>query len=193
VSKTYILSEYIILTMPEDKKRINAFIPLDLYSQITHSGESLTDCITKALTLYFSSQGHKEVNQDILQEKNSDIEAFKKELEEFKKKEPENNNILQLQESKIKELQDQLKVKDDQIKVNEGHQNKRIEDLKNHIYLLDNQLRTKDDQIEKLNENMHKQAVHIQSLIQENSRLNTKLLPENTENKKSFWQSLKFW
>ena len=46
----------------------------------------------------------------------------------------------------------------------------------------------KDNHIEKLNENMHKQAVHIQTLIQENSKLNTKLLPENTENKKPWWK-----
>ena len=38
---------------------------------------------------------------------------------------------------------------------------------------------------------MHKQAVHIQILIQEqNSRLNIKLLPENTDSKKPWW---KFW
>jgi hypothetical protein len=40
------------------------------------------------------------------------------------------------------------------------------------------------------NENMYKQAIHIQSLIQENSRLNIKLLPENTEKSKPWW---KFW
>jgi len=66
----------------------------------------------------------------------------------------------------------------------------RIEDFKKQTYSLDNQLRTKDDQIEKLNENMHKQAVHIQTLIQEISQLNVKLIPENTENKKPWW---KFW
>jgi hypothetical protein len=48
----------------------------------------------------------------------------------------------------------------------------------------------KDDQIEKLSENMHKQAVYIQSLIQENSRSKIKLLPENMESKKPWW---KFW
>jgi len=32
---------------------------------------------------------------------------------------------------------------------------------------------------------MHKQAVHIQTLIQENSRLNIELLTENTETKKN--------
>jgi hypothetical protein len=41
-------------------------------------------------------------------------------------------------------------------------------------------------QIEKLDENMHKQVVHIQSLILENSRLNIKLLPENTEKSKQW-------
>jgi hypothetical protein len=46
------------------------------------------------------------------------------------------------------------------------------------------QLHTKAEQIEKLNENMHKQVVHIQSWIQENSMLNVKLLPENTKKNK---------
>lgn len=42
-------------------------------------------------------------------------------------------------------------------------------------------LHKKNKQIKKLNENIHKQAVYIQSLIKENSRLNIKLLPKNTE------------
>ncbi len=45
----------------------------------------------------------------------------------------------------------------------------------------DEQLHTLDEQIEKLNENIHKQVVYIQTLIQENSRLNIKLLPKNAE------------
>src|SRR5665647_1359667 len=69
-------------------------------------------------------------------------------------------------------------------------QESRINELKDQIQALYNQLSIKDDQIKDQNENMHKQAVHIQSLIQENSRLNIKLLPENTQNKKSWW---KFW
>ena len=47
------------------------------------------------------------------------------------------------------------------------------------------QLHIKDEQMEKLKENIHKQEVHIQSLIQEDRRLNIKLLSENTENKKT--------
>ena len=61
-----------------------------------------------------------------------------------------------------------------ELKIRMDEKDIRIEDLKSHIYLLDNQLRTKDDQIEKLNENMHKQTVHIQTLIQEISQLNVK-------------------
>lgn len=64
-----------------------------------------------------------------------------------------------------------------------GHSN-----ISAQIDLLVEQLHKKDDQIKDQNENMHKQAVHIQSLIQENSRLNIKLLPENTEKKKPWWK-----
>jgi chromosome segregation ATPase len=69
-------------------------------------------------------------------------------------------------------------------------QKARIEDMKSQVQELCEQLHTKDEQIEKLNENMHKQAVHIQSLIQENSRLNIKLLPDNTEKGRPWWR---FW
>jgi hypothetical protein len=41
----------------------------------------------------------------------------------------------------------------------------------------------KDEKIEKLNKNMHKKVVNIQSLIKENSRLNIKLLLEKVEKK----------
>lgn len=55
---------------------------------------------------------------------------------------------------------------------------------------MSDQLSRKDDQIRQLNEITQKQAVHIPSLIQENSKLNLKLLPETTENNKPWW---KFW
>ena len=61
--------------------------------------------------------------------------------------------------------------------------------IKTQIDLMSDQLGKKDDQITQLNEVTQKQAVHIQSLIQENSKLNMKLLPETTENK-PWW---KFW
>jgi uncharacterized protein (DUF3084 family) len=83
------------------------------------------------------------------------------------------------------------------MKVNYIHQQNRIDDLKaqiqtfhDQLQVKDEQLHTKDEQIKDQNENMHKQAVHIQSLIQENSRLNTKLLPEEIGKKNSWWR---FW
>jgi hypothetical protein len=38
---------------------------------------------------------------------------------------------------------------------------------------------------------MHKQVFHIQTLIQENSRLNIKLLSENMENQNPWWKFCK--
>ena len=64
----------------------------------------------------------------------------------------------------------------------------RIEDLRKQIDLISDQLGKKDEQITQLNEVTQKQAVHIQSLIQENSKLNMKLLPEKTENNKPWWK-----
>lgn len=51
----------------------------------------------------------------------------------------------------------------------------------NYMLQMQQQISAKDSQLEK-------QAVHIQSLIQENSKLNMKLLPD--PNKKPWW---KFW
>jgi len=58
-----------------------------------------------------------------------------------------------------------------------------INELRSQMNILAGQLQTKDTQIEK-------QSYHIQSLIQENSRLNVKLLPEAQEAKKPWWR---FW
>jgi hypothetical protein len=53
----------------------------------------------------------------------------------------------------------------------------KIEELKMQIDLMGDQLSRKNDQISYLNEVTKKQAVHIQNLIQENSKLNTIFLP----------------
>ena len=76
------------------------------------------------------------------------------------------------------------------LKVTTEEQKTKIEDLRKQIDLMSDQLGRKDEPISQLNEVTQKQAVHIQNLIQENSKLNMKLLPEVTENKKSWW---KFW
>ena len=132
--------------MTENKKRINVAIPIELYSKVTESEFGLTEGIIKGLELLLDpkEENNNEISQD----------------------------VLNLQDSRINELKDQIQA------------------LYNQLHVKDDQLHTKDEQIEKLNENMTKQAFHIQSLIQENSRLNIKLLPEVTETKKPWW---KFW
>lgn len=91
-------------------------------------------------------------------------------------------------------------IPDIQAKVNGLNQlvedkDNRIADLREQIALMNTQLDRKDDQITELNEASKKQAVHIQSLIQSNSELNLKLLPEEkiipeTTKKNPRW---KFW
>jgi|SRR5271157_2940254 len=160
--------------MRENQKRINVYIPIDLYVRCTQSGHSLTEAIIKGLELVLTPQEVANNTED-------------------------KSDLLELQEARIKELQEQIKIKENQINIkdNDELRQARIDDLKIQVQALygqmsikDEQLHTKDEQIEKLNENMHKQAVHIQSLIQENSRLNTKLLPEETRKKNPWW---KFW
>ena len=155
--------------MPENKKRLNIAIPMELYTKVTGM-YGITEAIIKGLESILEPQ---KIEHDISQLNESSTDLLK---------------------SRIKELQEQLTAKDLQ---NET----RIHDLQSHSEILVKeyqvqiqelwlQLHTKDEQMKDQNENMHKQAVHIQSLIQENSRLNTKLLPDNTENKKPWY---KFW
>jgi len=128
--------------MPEDKKRINIWIPTTLYTKLAQTEyPSITEAVVNVLGSFFN-------NQEIPTDKKEDTTE------------------------------------------QTGSSQARIEDLKAQVDLLAQQLHTKDEQIGKLNENMHKQAVHIQSLIQENSKLNIKLLPENTEKGMPWW---KFW
>lgn len=62
--------------------------------------------------------------------------------------------------------------------------NERIQDLSKQVDSTSAQLETKNEQINQLNEAVQKQAVHIQSLIQDNSKMNMKFLPENMEKNK---------
>lgn len=126
--------------MPENKKRINAFIPIELYSQITQSDKSLTDCVTEALSLYFKPQENSVIEnhekEAMIKELQIRNETLIRELEELQTKGVDNKDkdiLQQLQESRITDLQNQLNVK--------------------------------DTQIEKLTETMQAQAVHLQTLL----------------------------
>ena len=152
-----------------DYKKIQVWVPLKIWDKVVSMGySSPTETVLKALQLLTTDS--QETPASI------DIGELKARVEE--------------KDTRIRELQEQMKV-------NDMHQQNRIDDLKTQIQTFhdqlqvkDDQLHTKDEQIKDQNENMHKQAVHIQSLIQENSRLNTKLLPEEIEKKSPWWR---FW
>lgn len=100
----------------------------------------------------------------------------------------DNKNELDNCKNELKTTQNELeKLKDLQNALRESNQilTKELEEAgkreNNYMLQMQQQITAKDSQLEK-------QAVHIQSLIQENSKLNVKLLPENT---KKPWY--KFW
>lgn len=137
-------------------KKIQVWIPLPLWNELVSMGySSPTNAVITALQLLTTKSQDTPID--------SQETPMSTELGELK---------MRLEE---KNASDEIRITE----LKENYQN-RMEDFKKQMYSLDNQLRTKDDQIEKLNENMHKQAVHIQTLIQEISQLNVKLLPKST-------------
>jgi septal ring factor EnvC (AmiA/AmiB activator) len=152
-----------------DYKKIQVWVPLKIWNKLISMGySSPTETVLKGLQLLTIESQNTPMSLNI-----GDLKARVEE-----------------KDARIRELQEQMKV-------NDIHQQNRINDLKAQIQTFhdqlkvkDEQLHAKDEQIKDQNENMHKQAVHIQSLIQENSRLNIKLLPENAEKSKPWWR---FW
>lgn len=154
--------------------QVSARISQELYDKCIQDYGNMTIAINTGLEALFKPSENK-MNSD----ENSSVE-----LKAIIEEKDARIGDIKLQ---VELLTEQLRKKDEQnpsdeiriTELKENHHN-RMEDFKKQMYSLDNQLRTKDDQIEKLNENMHKQAVHIQTLIQEISQLNVKLLPEST-------------
>lgn len=148
----------------EDRVKINARVPQSLYDWVVSVYDNVSQAVNDGLELLKES---KTVECDTTSPQNSPLEPTS-------------------QTDELKEALGTLKVAEKNCEIQQA----RIEDMKAQVQALYEQLHTKDEQIEKLNESVHKQAVHIQTLIQENSRLNVKLLPEVTESKKAWW---KFW
>lgn len=167
--------------------QVSARISQELYDKCIQDYENMTIAINTGLEALFKSSENK-MNSD--EYKLNSNENSSGELKAIIEEKDARIGDIKLQ---VELLTEQLRKKDEQnasdeiriTELKENYQN-RMEDFKKQMYSLDNQLRTKDDQIEKLNENMHKQAVHIQTLIQEMSQLNVKLLPEST--KRPWWK-----
>lgn len=148
----------------EDKVKINARVPQSLYDWVVAVYDNVSQAVNDGLGLLKES---KTVDCDTTSSQDGSLEPTSK------------NDELKATLGTLKAAEKNCEI-----------QQARIEDMKAQVQALYDQLHTKDGQIEKLNESVHKQAVHIQTLIQENSRLNVKLLPEVTESKKPWW---KFW
>jgi peptidoglycan hydrolase CwlO-like protein len=151
----------------EDRVKINARVPQSLYDWVVSVYDNVSQAVNDGLELLKDSKTVNVVDCDTISPHDSPLEPTS-------------------QNGELKVTLDALKAAEKSYEIQQA----RIEDMKAQVQALYEQLHTKDEQIEKLNESVHKQAVHIQTLIQENSRLNFKLLPEVTESKKPWW---KFW
>lgn len=167
------LYDNVIHNQKKEKVRVNARIPQSLYDWVCSEYDNTSQAINEGLENLRKSKAEECHTDDIQGDTH------------------EPQSVIHEHTAEINELFYELKRALETLEVAEKNyetQQARIEDLKTQIQELYDQLHTKDGQIEKLNENMHKQAVHIQTLIQENSRLNIKLLPENAQIKKSWWK-----
>lgn len=161
--------------MEQRKKSVTARIPIELYDKCNQQHANMTDAVIAGLELLCNTNCN--TNVIAIEERDETIE-LKIRVEE--------------KDARVRELQEQLKNKDDlqetrindlqgQIKSKDENQQARIADLKDQINSLHEQLRIKDSQIEKLNDNMQGQVANIFNLTKEN-----RLLPE-PKNKK-WWQ-----
>jgi chromosome segregation ATPase len=162
--------------MQKERIQVSARIPKDLYDNCIQLHGNITTAINTALEILISRSENTFDKNENGDRKHTMKEGIVKTAENESNA---NENRLNSIENSHGELKARIEEKDS-----------RIEDMREQVKALYDQLHTKDNQIEQLNENMHKQAVHIQTLIQENSKLNIKLLPENSEIKKPWW---KFW
>jgi hypothetical protein len=178
--------------MQQIKKSVTARIPIELYDDCNQQYENMTDAIIAGLKL-LCNQNEIMCKTDVItinehkkciEEKDAKIKELQnynenllKNLENLKNKEPDNKGILQLHEARIKDLQEQIKIKDDL-------QNARIKDLLDQLAVKDQQLEKKDTQIENITNTMQSQAINIHDMLNQKSI-------EATGNKKRPWY--KFW
>lgn len=122
--------------MREGQKRINIYLPEDLYSRVLNSEYNLTEAIIKGLTDLLETPGEDfERNTDTNTQGDSN---------------PLNSELLKSLQNHIASLESQLKVKDKQFD----------EQLK----AKDKQIENRDNEIANLTETIQKQVVNIYNL-----------------------------
>lgn len=160
--------------MTDEKKRINAFVPTELYEQVMSKGyATITEAIIKGFERLLEDEQCTNT-RDSVQELNSGL-------------------VTNLQ-AKIESIEEQLKVKDssfheriedlkEQLKAKNSQQDARINDLLDQLKVKDQQLEKKDIQIENLTNTMQSQAINIHDMLNQKSI-------EAPRAKKPWW---KFW
>lgn len=189
------------------KSSISAKIPTELYEEVQDAIKaekytSNTECIIEGLILLLRNPDQEDSrSKALLQEKEKEIQNLqdlvncsKEEIralqEEVNRSKEEVNRSKADYTRQIKDLEDRLRTAPDplelaQLQARHEETEKQISTKDKEIEFLKGQIVVKDQQLDK-------QAFSLQSVIQENSRLNLKLLPESTEQKKvkPWW---KFW
>jgi hypothetical protein len=154
--------------MRDNQKRLNVYVPEDLYTQIVQPGRTVTEVVIQALEAFLTdAPGQSQTESNEL-----------KTIQEARIQELQNHNELLKKELEI------ILGSDKNTSSEEGKSNEEfVMSLNRRIESLEDQLKTKDNQIGKLTENMQAQSVHIQTLI------NQKAI-EAPGAKKSWWR---FW
>jgi chromosome segregation ATPase len=186
--------------MQQSKKSVTARVPQDLYDKCNQHYGNMTDAVIAGLELLCNTK----CNTDVIAigEFNAQIEERDSKIRELQDlndsliKEFENNKepakILELQNIRIQDLQEQLRVKDvlqetrindmhERIKLTDSYQQNRINDLKAQIQNLEDQLKIKDEQLDKRDSEIKNLTTITESQIRSFKMIGTK---------KPFW---KFW
>jgi chromosome segregation ATPase len=154
----------------EDKIRVTARISNDLDTRIHRFYNNMAPAIIEGLELLAASKECTLSPNDT----NKNLEDTNDDTEELRAQLGDKDRTIGDKEKIIHDLERQL-----------GDKVKNIGDKEREIEFLKGQITIKDQQLDK-------QAFSLQSVIQENSRLNVKLLPDAQEAKKvkPWWQ---FW
>jgi flagellar capping protein FliD len=136
--------------MRDNQKRLNVYVPEDLYTQIVQPGRTVTEVVIQALEAFLTdAPGQSQTESNEL-----------KAIQEARIQELQNHNELLKKELEI------ILGSDKNTSSEEGKSNEElVMSLNRRIESLEDQLKTKDNQIGKLTENMQAQSVHIQTLI----------------------------
>jgi hypothetical protein len=197
--------------MSDTKRKISAWVPAVLYDDVEKAGyTSPTIAVTKALELLVKTEhgDNQETNGDKLETNWRQLEiernSLKDEVERLSislRTSPDQGEFSRLQ-IRSEELERQIKVMEENLRktpdpIEFAQLRTRSEELEKHNLILkgemEKQLEFLKGQITIKDQQIEKQAFSLQSVIQENSRLNLKLLPEAQETKNTQEQKLTRW